>query len=151
MFHSRKINNRINKLHERALRIVYKNNKLTFGELLVIDNSFTIHQRNLQRLAIEMFKVTNNLSPNFMETIFPISKHNYNLRMDSSFQTTNVHTVSYGTETISFRGPRTWSIVPNEIKCSSSLRIFKAKIKNWKPIGCNCRLCKVYIPHYGFI
>ena len=59
MFHSRHINTRINKLHERALRVVYKDEKLTFNQLLEKDNSFTIHERNLQKLALLMFKVKN--------------------------------------------------------------------------------------------
>ena len=51
MFYSKKIHNRINKLHERALRVVYKNDDgLTFEELLVNDKSFSVHNRNLQKL-----------------------------------------------------------------------------------------------------
>ena len=57
MFHSRVLNNKINRLHERAPRIVYKNSHLTFEELLLQDKSFSIHHRNLQRLATEMFKI----------------------------------------------------------------------------------------------
>ena len=49
-FHSRKLNHRINKIHGRALRIVYNDHQCTFEELLVRDNSFTIHERNLQKL-----------------------------------------------------------------------------------------------------
>ena len=63
MFHNRTLNNKINKLHERALRIVYKNDSLTFQELLDKDDSITIHQRNLQRLASEMYKVKIKLHP----------------------------------------------------------------------------------------
>ena len=37
MFHNRTLNHKINKLHERALRIVYKDENLTFRELLDID------------------------------------------------------------------------------------------------------------------
>ena len=66
MFHSRTLNNRINKLHEMALRLVYKESKLTFEELLRKDNSFSIHHRNLQKLATEMYKVHNDLSPAIM-------------------------------------------------------------------------------------
>ena len=56
MFHNRTLNNRINRLHERALRIVYRDPRLSFEELLELDNTFTIHHRNLQKLATEMFK-----------------------------------------------------------------------------------------------
>ena len=61
MFHSRKLNHRINKIHDCTLRIVYNDHQCTFEELLERDNSFMIHKRNLQKLAIEMFKVNNGL------------------------------------------------------------------------------------------
>ena len=56
MFHNRTINNKINRLHERALRLVYKDDKLSFQELLDKDGAVKIHERNLQRLAVEMYK-----------------------------------------------------------------------------------------------
>ena len=43
MFYSRQLNNKLNKLHERALRLVYKNPNLSFRELLNLNNSFCIH------------------------------------------------------------------------------------------------------------
>ena len=52
MFHSRTLNNRINKIHERALRIVFKDNSSTFDELLKLDGSVTVHERNIQAMAI---------------------------------------------------------------------------------------------------
>ena len=54
MWHSRKLNNRINKIHERALRIVYEESNATFEELLTKDGAVTIHERNIRMLAIEM-------------------------------------------------------------------------------------------------
>ena len=88
MFHNRTLHHKINKLHERALRIVYKNDKLNFQELLEKDNSFTIHQRNLQRLAIEMFKIKNNLSPLPMQTwdLVPNNKKNSKSLIESKQQ-----------------------------------------------------------------
>ena len=62
MFHSRRVNNKINHLHERSLRIVYKDNYSSYVDLLAKDKSFTIHQKNIQSLAIELFKVKRNLS-----------------------------------------------------------------------------------------
>ena len=51
MFYSRTLHNKIYRLHERALRIKFRNDALTFDELLELDNAVTIHHRNLQRLA----------------------------------------------------------------------------------------------------
>ena len=59
MFHSRKLNHRINKIHERAFRIVYNDHQCTFEELFERDDSFKIHERNLHKLAIEIFKMKN--------------------------------------------------------------------------------------------
>ena len=151
MFHSRSLNNCINRLHERGLRLVYKDPNLTFEELLRKDNSFTIHHRNLQKLATEMYKINNNLSPSIMKSIFPQRTIPYDLRNNVPFQSTNVSTVYYGTETISYRGPKTWALVPVDIKNSNTLNEFKAKIKKWKPEGCTCRLCKTYVVNLGFL
>ena len=60
MFVDRTVNWKINRLHERALRIVYYDYESTFEELLKKDNAFTIHQRNIQSSAIEMFKTMKN-------------------------------------------------------------------------------------------
>ena len=56
MFHSRTLNNKINRLYERALRFVYSNYKLSFCELLEKDKSFAVHHKNIQSLAIENYK-----------------------------------------------------------------------------------------------
>ena len=53
--------------------------------------------------------------------------------------------------TLSFRGPKTWALVPKEMKASKSITDFKAKIKQWGPLGCTCRLCKDYVNNIGFI
>ncbi|MCH2405854.1 MAG: reverse transcriptase family protein [Nitrosopumilus sp.] len=146
MCHSRDLNNKINKLHERALRVVYKDSNLTFEQLLEKDTSFTIHERNLQKLAVEMYKVKHNLSPLPFRNLFkPASRGN------AEWVLPKVRTVNKGLETIRYRGPKTWELVPKEIKESTSLSIFKDKIKDWKPSGCNCRLCKTYIKDVGYI
>ena len=56
MFHSRRLNNRINHIHERALRIIYQDFSSSFKELLRKDSSLTIHKRNLKLLVTECLK-----------------------------------------------------------------------------------------------
>ena len=145
MCHSKKMHNRINKLHERALRVVYKDKNLTFEDLLEKDQAFTIHERNLQKLAVEMYKVKNGLCPEVMKDLFVLKAYG-----EEDFILPKVRTVNRGIETIRYRGPKTWAIVPEEIKMAPSLDVFKDKIKKWKPVDCDCRLCKTYIHGLGY-
>ena len=61
MFHSRALNNKVNRLHERALRLVYNEENVSFQELLDLDNSVTVDHKNLQKLAVEKYKIKNDL------------------------------------------------------------------------------------------
>ena len=70
MSHSRKLSSRVNKLHERALRIVYQDYASSFTEFLEKDNSITIHNRKKQFIATALFKVKNELLPPFAKEIF---------------------------------------------------------------------------------
>ena len=67
--HSRTLNNRINKLHERCLHVIYNDKKSTFQKLLGKDKSVSIHNRNLQVLATEMYKVTKVTPESFLQTL----------------------------------------------------------------------------------
>ena len=57
-------------MYERALRLIYRDYLSTFEELLDKDNSLCFHHRNIHQVAIEMYKVKNDLSPLFMKEIF---------------------------------------------------------------------------------
>ena len=151
MYHNRTLNNKINRLHERSLRIVYTDPNLTFEEMLVLDNSVTIHQKNLQKLATEMYKVKNNLAPKPVCEIFRENTNPYNLRKKRSWERVKTRTSLYGTETIRYQGPKIWDLLPEHVKNAGSLREFKQKIKSWKTNECPCRLCKTFIPELGFI
>ena len=143
MFHNRTLNNKINKLHERALRLAYKDVCSSFQELLDSDDAVTIHCRNLQKLAIEMYKVKNNISPLPLRELFNENINSHDLRNKRYWESSNVRTVHYGTETIKYRGPKTWEMVPNFIKESTSILEFKTKIKKWNLLTVHV----VYVKH----
>ena len=152
MFHSRTLNNRINKIHERALRLVYKNETfLSFDDLLKRDRSVSIHQKNLQILATEIYKTKNDLGPKIMKDTFHFIQKPYNLRNDPELQRRRNRTVYFGTESISSLAPKIWELIPSDIRSANSLGIFKEKIKFWTTDKCPCRLCKTYIGNVGFV
>ena len=80
MCHSRLMNNKINRLHEGCLRIIYNDKTSSFVDLLSKDGFITIHTRNLQVLATEMFKVHKNTSTELMKGPFCVKQTHYNLR-----------------------------------------------------------------------
>ena len=85
-----------------------------------------------------------------MKKVFPI-KESPNYSSSNMFITRNVHTVKYGTETLSHLSPKIWAIIPLEIKSEKTLKGFSRKIKQWQPLECPCKLCKIYIDGVGYI
>ena len=79
MFCSRRSNNLINNIHERALRATYDDHTSNFTQLLEKKRESTIHQQNIQALMKEIYKFTNNLSP-IVDHMFQFRENFYNLR-----------------------------------------------------------------------
>ena len=119
MFHSKKLNHRINNIHERALRIVYDDYVSSFTQLLLKDNSVTIHVRNIQALAIQLYKVTKGLSPLIMSEVF-ILKEEQKYPTSNIFKTRNTHTKAFGLQSLSYLGPKIWNLIPPHLKTLNS-------------------------------
>ena len=73
MMHRWKLNNKINRLHEKCLRVTYHDGLFSFEELLERENSVSVHNRNIHCLAIELYKVFNSICPDIMKDVFPLS------------------------------------------------------------------------------
>ena len=89
-FCSRKINNRMNRIQNRALTVIYKDYVSTFAQLLEKDSSVSIHSRNLQVLASEIFKARDNLSLSIVQNIFRTTKPAYSLRRKTIFESRKI-------------------------------------------------------------
>ena len=151
MFCSRQSNNVINKIHEQSLKISYKDQKTSYHNLLETHNELTIHQRNLQVLMIEIYKIVHGVTPPIMKSLFEFRSNEYNIRNFQVLSTDFRRTVNYGIETITCRAPSLWAKLPSEYKLAASLEEFKVKIKKWICDTCPCRLCKKFQPNLGFI
>ena len=80
MFCSRKLNHRINRLHERALRIAYAEVIFSFEEFFIKDKSTILHQKSLRVVAVEMCKISHNMLPIFMEELVTYIDTKYHTR-----------------------------------------------------------------------
>ena len=117
MCHSRANNSKINRLHERCLRIIYSDKQSSFEELLEKDGYVSIHQRNLQVLATEMYKLMKSLSPAIRTELFEHKEEHYNnLRNNAEFAIPAIRTVYHGSESISYFRPKIWNILPDRLE-----------------------------------
>ena len=109
MCHNRTNNMKINRHHERCLRIIYNDKTSSFENLLENDGSVSIHNRNFQVLDTEIFKINRGISPSIVKDIYKQkAEHPYNLRCISQLSAPWVNTPFHGRKSISFLGTKIW-------------------------------------------
>ena len=86
--------------------MIYCDKQSSFEELLEKDSSVSIHERNIEILAAEMYKVSKGMSPPQITILFARrDEHPYNLRHCAEFLQPLVNSARCGTESISYLGP----------------------------------------------
>ena len=106
MFCSRQRNNLINKLHERALRLVLNDRVSDFEALPRKSSDISCHHRNIQMLMIERYKIKNKLSQPIMDSMLNRRNITYNLRHLQEFQSERKRTVFDSLETLGYHAPQ---------------------------------------------
>ena len=145
MFYSPTSSRKINKIHERALRLIFNDYSSEFSELLFISNDVSIHQRCIYILMTEVYKYLNGLSPDIMNEIFLLKKNSHNLRSTQMFVADVPKTTNFVLNSVIYRANQLWPTVPTNIK-ASSLQLFKENIEL-----CCCQLCKQFMPNLGYL
>ena len=150
MMHSKLAERKINKTHEKFLRLLHDDYQSNFKELLDKEGTYTVHEMNMKKLLIEMYKAKNKTGPSLLIDIFPTSSYEGpSLRKPKDFMKRNIETQKYGERSLNFFGTNLWRNLPEKIRMSNTLEDFKREIKNWKPEKCFCYLCKNFIQDLG--
>ena len=84
-------------------------------------------------LAVEMFKVYNNLAPPCLLEKFTKLQNAYNLRGSSTKLSLPLPKTNYGKRRFSYKGAYLWNRLPEDMRNSESLNIFKNKLKRLPP------------------
>ena len=116
MFSSRRSNNLINKVHERSLRLITNDENSSFETLLQNINDITVHQRNLQILMTEVYKIIKGEAPAIMKNLFIFRENIHNIRNFQIIANETKNTVRYGLDTICYRTPYLGASLPEEYK-----------------------------------
>ena len=130
MYCSRSNNKKINMIHEICLWIIYNDKMSSFTKLLNKVSSDSIHIRNIQILAIKLFRFYNGLLLLLINNIFKLGAENpCNLSYFSEFSRSMVKSVYHETGSISYLGPKIWDILVEKLKNVENLEHFKKEIK----------------------
>ena len=122
MFTSRYLNNVLNSIHERALRLIYNDYKLLFNRISEDNKQKSIHQKNIESLAIKIYKFPAGLTPPIMSDLFVNRENNYNLKNFQELESSLKQTVKFGTETMLHRGPQIWNLIPERLRALETLK-----------------------------
>ena len=116
---------KINRIHERTLRIAHKDYQSTFNVLQENNCTVNMHVKNLQTHVTEMTKARKSLNCPFIKEIFCEQSVVHNLRNNNEFLPPMVRAVSYGTETIKYIEQRLLVKLPQYIWNTQSINEFK--------------------------
>ena len=142
MFCSKLDNNKINSIHKRTLRCIYKEENGTLDYLTEKYQEPSFHERNIQSLMLLIYRIINNLSPELLVECFKEKKTSYSLRSKLTLQLPRLcKTNRFGVNSLIFKGSLLWNYLPNSYKEAESDLIFKKIIKKWKPKVCTCNIC----------
>ena len=130
MFNSRRTTNKINRLHERALRIVYDDGVSTFFQLFAMDKSFCIHHRNIQRLLNEICKTLHDISGNSLKELFVETEGTISLRSTPVLVIPSVNSVLKAKNSLTYFGSAIWNSLSIEITEDHSILSFLTKVKH---------------------
>ena len=134
---------KLEKIQERALRFVYCDYQSSYQSLLTRSNCETLHISRLKQIAIEVFKITNNLSPVYLKKYFELQDSRYETRGNKQNLKIGRHnTQKYGTQSFKHVGAKIWNELPNHFKGTLTLTEFKSLIDTWSQTNCSCNFCR---------
>ena len=142
---------KIERIQERAIRILYDDYVSETKALLEKANKTTFLIKQHKNLAIEIFKTLTNLNPDYMKDIFIKNENPHDLRDNSrhenDLENQSFKAFTYGECSLRVLGPNIWNALPTELKNAKSLVTFKKLMKTWDGPRCTCKMCKAINPH----
>ncbi len=137
---------KIERIQDRALRILFDDFDSDTKVLLDKAGKTTFLIKQHKNLAIEIFKTLKNLNPDYMKEIFTKNENPYRLRDNSRHENDLVNSkykaFTYGECSLKNLGPKIWNALPTVFKCANSLFTFKQLMKTWDGPNCTCEMCK---------
>ena len=126
-----KVNNtKLEKIQERALKIIYKDYDSTYSELICKANSKTLLISRLHLILCEAFKSINKINPPCLHNLFEVKKFDYSFRNRVHLCQPKKLTTTYGLRSIAYVGAKLWNDLSLKFDEDTSLPQFRAYIND---------------------
>ena len=123
------------KIQNRALRMVLDNYESDYETLLQKAKMQTPHVGKIKTLATEIHKTLHSLNPSYINEIFK-DRSKYKLTVQ------RYNTVTFGRNSLRILGPKMLNHLPREFITAEDLKAFKILLKQWNGPQWNCNLFK---------
>ena len=107
---------KMEKIQERALRIIYKDYESTYEDLIALGNTNTLLETRLKLLLLEVFKCVKGVNVPFLNRLFEVKDIPYSMRDSYKLVQPKRKSVKYGIRAISYLGDKLWNDLPPEYK-----------------------------------
>ncbi len=142
-FSSTKSVEKIEKIQERALRLLFNDSTSSYDNLLSKAGKCSMRISRLRTLCIEIYKTVSKLNPPFIQNIFKLKETTRSARNPKELIHHRPNQVTFGSKSLLSLGPQSWNALPKEIKLAENVQTFKKLIKQWNGPSCKCNACKV--------
>ena len=132
---------KIEKIQERALRFIYSDYSSSYESLLIKSQLPSLKVRRLRTIALESFKILNNLSPAYLNDLLTFKKHSYSFRYQKTVEVPQVRTVKHGSRSFRSAAAKIWNSLPQDLREISTFNVFKNQINAWSGGTCTCSFC----------
>ena len=132
---------KIEKIQERALRFIYSDHSSSYDSLLVKSHLPSLRVRRQRAVALEAFKILNNLSPVYLNDLLTFKHHYYSFRYTKTVEVPHVKTVKYGTRSFRSTAAKIWNSLPQHMRDISDFNAFRNQVNAWSWGTCSCSFC----------
>ena len=133
IFCGKRNSDKLEKLQERALRVVYNEYSMPYRDLLLHARILPLSMLRLKFLGTEVFKSVKGLNPEFLNEMFQKRNLKYDFRDSNKLHQNDFDTKKFGFKSYKYYGAKLWNALPPHIKAygKDDLDIFKEELNKW--------------------
>ena len=132
---------KIEKIQERDLRFIYRDYDSGYESLLLKSQLPPLKVRRLRAIALEAFKILNNLSLVYLNDLLTFKIFSYSFRYTKTVEIPQVRTYRYGTRSFRSTAAKMWNNLPQDSREITSYNVFKKQVNSWSGEACVCSFC----------